>query len=529
MTTYFFDDDNFFTVTPEGRYDTNLPADAPQFRWLMPDAPWQSLGPQTFMRDYFEPDLAAKLFRCRAAGDCGKVFAPQRPLAQLNRVLPEVRIESIVPGATPGTAVVTVAANEGTDPAAARAGRKARSGLYNLRLFRDGRLVSQYPENPPESAAPPLPEWQRDNRLPVGADGIARNTFTVQVPTHADGAKPVFTAYAFNEDRVKGETARRSYARPAVAARPRRAFILAIGIDDYAQDRLRLHYAAADARLLDAQLARMPGRDIRRLVLTGEPGKAHATKALIVAALNILAGQDVDAARGVLTAAGIDARGFEAATPDDLVVLTFAGHGWAADNAEFFLVPSDGRWPDGAPAPDRGTLISASELTLWLRGIDAGEMAFIIDACQSGASVDKGYKPGPMGDPGLGQLAFDKGMLILTASQAAEKALEDPRLGHGLLTYTLAAQGIDDRFGKADMDADGTIDLDEWLRYGVEELPGLAKNVASATWRPGAAPTARGGFDVSQSAPRAPPQVQRPSLFDFTDVAGSPLRTRGGR
>ena len=46
LTTYFFQGQRYLTVTPDGRYDTNLGPDAAQFRWLMPDAPYQSLAPQ---------------------------------------------------------------------------------------------------------------------------------------------------------------------------------------------------------------------------------------------------------------------------------------------------------------------------------------------------------------------------------------------------------------------------------------------------------------------------------------------------
>jgi hypothetical protein len=41
-------------------------------------------------------------------------------------------------------------------------------------------------------------------------------------------------------------------------------------------------------------------------------------------------------------------------------------------------------------------------------------MAIIIDACHSAASFEgEGFKPGPMGSRGLGQLAYDKRIRIL--------------------------------------------------------------------------------------------------------------------
>ena len=88
--------------------------------------------------------------------------------------------------------------------------------------------------------------------------------------------------------------------------------------------------------------------------------------------------------------------------------------------------------------------------------MQAADIALVIDACHSAASVADGrFKPGPMGDSGLGQLAYDKGIRILAATQADDVALEDARLGQGLLTYALAVDGLG--AGEADLDGDGDI------------------------------------------------------------------------
>ncbi|MFZ4688304.1 MAG: caspase family protein [Polymorphobacter sp.] len=532
ITTYIFPGDKFFAVTPEGRYDTNLPADSRQFRWLMPDAPWQSLGPQTFMRDYFEPDLTRRLFTCRAEKDCAAKFEPIKPLATLNRVLPIVTIDSVTAGPAPGTAIVTVSAREGTDPEAARAGRNPRSGLYNLRLFRTDQLVGQYPANPADTTSDTA--WRSANRLPVGTDGIARTQFTIRLDTSSeDYAKaPVFTAYAFNEDRVKGETARRRYTRPPVPPQPRRAYVLTIGIDAYAESSLRLNYAAADAALIATELAKMPGRETRHLDLRADAGSNSATRALITAAFAILAGRDVAASRAALAAAGIDASGFAPATPDDAVIISYAGHGWAAPapSREFFLLPSDVRLSASDASPLRDTMIPISDLTRWMLGIDAGEMALIIDACQSGASVQAGYKPGPMGDRGLGQLAYDKGIMILAATQADNVALEDGAIGHGLLTYALVRDGLarhSDGTLNADNNSDGTVTLDEWLAYPVDRLPVLAAEIKAGTRKLQASARMIGNINAPARAAKTT-KIQQPALFNFTDYA-SPIVVRQGK
>jgi hypothetical protein len=60
--------------------------------------PLRPLSPEIFMRDYYEPRLLPRLLGCYDAetrGDpdeCGRAFKPVRPLAQLNRIQPNVRI-----------------------------------------------------------------------------------------------------------------------------------------------------------------------------------------------------------------------------------------------------------------------------------------------------------------------------------------------------------------------------------------------------------------------------------------------------
>ena len=120
--------------------------------------------------------------------------------------------------------------------------------------------------------------------------------------------------------------------------------------------------------------------------------------------------------------------------------------------------------------PDLSSVFSTADLVAPFQAMQAADIALVIDACHSAASVADGrFKPGPMGDSGLGQLAYDKGIRILAATQADDVALEDARLGQGLLTYALAVDGLGT--GAADLDGDGRIRIDEWLAYAVRRMP----------------------------------------------------------
>jgi uncharacterized caspase-like protein len=307
---------------------------------------------------------------------------------------------------------------------------------------------------------------------------------------------------------------------------PRRAYVLAIGLNLYAQPRLQLRYSADDAALIAERLAQMPGFEVHPLALAGRD--RPVTRAMIVAALDLLAGGDRAADLALLATGGVDAGALAAAGPDDAVIVSFSGHGWADAHNNFYLLPADARWDDGAALPDTTTLLSSADLATLLKRVDAGEIALVIDACHSAASVDTiGFKPGPMGDPGLGQLAYDKGVRVLAAAAPGDVAWEDAARKQGLLTYALAREGIDDRgFGEADLNRDGRIMLDEWLRYATQRLPSLS---LEARARQGAGEGRKLGlFTVVSDSQAIPPAPQEPALFDYTAQPSTvALRRRG--
>jgi uncharacterized caspase-like protein len=225
------------------------------------------------------------------------------------------------------------------------------------------------------------------------------------------------------------------------------------------------------------------------------------------------------------------------ATPEDLVVISFSSHGYADERGNFFLFPYDtGAATELREAAARA--ISSDELSLWLRDVDAGELVLVVDACHSAASVEgEGFKPGPMGSRGLGQLSYDKGMRILASTQAEDIALESVFVEQGLLTYALTRDGLES--ARADFrPRDARITVSEWLAYGVDRVPALhadveqrlaemrAKGRAGEGARgvggdeqarvvmPGGAGLAEGARGIKVSG--QPTRSQQPALFDFS-------------
>ncbi len=494
-------DGGWVVATPDGRFDTSDIETAHAVAWRMPDAPLHPLAPDIFLRDFYQPGLLATTWACLtepgAADRCRSRSVQLPTLASLNRVQPSVSIAAVRPGAHAGEAIVDVRVSPAHDPS--QPNGKTRTDAYDLRLFRNGQLVWQWPPSADGSDA--RAAWRTRTRVTMPAGSTAAKiSFRVALPAQTAGQDVQFTAYAFNEDRVKSETARARYAVPAPlepppqpAPRPK-AYVVAIGVNGYAAPGRNLRFAVQDSHAMLKALSRLDGYEIVPVALNSagnDPSQWHAIKENIREVLARLAGRPasepsrwlaritrwlsfllpIDRFGAVSDIPGIDR--VARATPDDLVIITFSGHGHTDPGGAFYILPSDSGVQTEITAAALAKFISGQELSEWLRPIDAGRMAMIIDACQSAASVAQpGFRPGPMGDRGLGQLAYDKSMQILAASHGV--ALESGQLGQGLLTFALVGESAARRAAR---DPDGTFTLTEWLRHGEQQTPKLHDDI----------------------------------------------------
>lgn len=483
--------DGFWAVVaPDGRYDASDPADSDGLAWVMPDAPTKPVPLSIFYREYYEPRLLPRLL-------AGEVFPPIATIADLDRTQPLVEITTIVPAGANHVNVSVEVKETGAE------------GAQDLKLFRDGRLVGL------DSLAGHPSDLSRGDTLNV--------TFErVQLPTSGPD-RIEFSAYAFNGDGIKSETHRLAYTRPSVEPNPRRAFVIVVGVNAYQNSSWDLRYAAEDARAAEDIIARhieASGEfdEVHTVSLITERDKSGAmvgvaTREALLAVLDALAGEtnNDELLRLIPGAASL-----KRARPDDLVYITFSGHGLSGDNGLFHLFLSDiGK---GEKREVNSTLLArtldSDLLARRLRRVDAGDFVMVVDACNSAASVEGGgFKPGPMGSRSLGQLAYDKAMRVLAASQAEAVALESDRLRHGLLTFAMLREGLVG--GAADRaPADSTIGFSELLSYGVDRVPVLYEDILDGSF----APQGRGltAAFLPSGHDTMTPSTQRPSLFDFS-------------
>jgi caspase domain-containing protein len=248
---------------------------------------------------------------------------------------------------------------------------------------------------------------------------------------------------------------------------------------------------------------------------SGQPNEATATKKHVQEVLDVLAGRRV--VDEELKQEIPDIEKVERAAPEDLVLLAFSSHGYTDNRGVFHMVLADigEHIPQNRVTPELdANSLSSDELSGWLREVDAGGMVMVVDACQSAATVEaEGFKPGPMGSRGLGQMAYDKGMRILAASKSEQSAVERDGIKHGLLSYALLDEGL--KQGLADFQPkDGKILMSEWLAYGEQEVPKLFREGDSK-----GVIQVKGGSDTARDAyhgtKQTLPRYQQPVLFDF--------------
>ncbi len=396
------------------------------------------------------------------------------------------------------------------------------SGAYDLRLFRDGQLVGssapkelleeyirrapaavekdrQAFERDPQNSLLNTEEdklWREHNDLAkvVKFDTEGKGSYTfknIQLPR--DGRKEVeFSAYAFNADRVKSDTARTKYVLPdSITSQPikkGRAFLISIGVNASENPAYNLLYAANDARKMQEIIGerlkaeRAKYSEVIQIPLVSDYDKNKtvtentAQKAIIKGVFSLLSGKVREVPENVLKQ--IPNRDqIKAVEPEDTLIVTFSGHGYADQSGIFYLLPYDiGRDTIKLTTETLSKLISSDELSLWMQDITAFEMMMIIDACHSSAAVQgDGFKPGPMGSRGLGQLAYDKDMKILSATQADNVALELGSLQMGLLSYALLQDGIIQKL--ADADKNKQLFSTEWLSFAEKRVPELYQDV----------------------------------------------------
>ena len=467
------DSDDWLVASPTGLFDGSHRA-WKFLLWRFTQDTFRVAPVESYFNEFYYPGLLADVL-------ANKNPQPKQDISTRDRRQPQIRIESVQSSAVSARSIqLKLEIGE----ASTDAEHQTSSGARDLRLFRNGLLVQSWPGDV--------------------LSGSEKRTIETTVPIVA-GANE-FTAYAFNRDNVKSADAQLTVSGGDSLRRTGTAYLLVVGVSRYENPQYNLNYSAADATAIGEQL-RTQQEVLRRyqpvevVPLLNE----EATKANILLALKLLAGTEKTSP----STAPAALRKLKKAQPEDAIVFYFSGHG-TAHGDRFYLIPHDLGYLGARAKLDEAGLatvfthgVSDLELEEALRSVDADQLLFILDACNSGQALQSDdERRGPMNTRGLAQLAYEKGMYVLTASQSDEVAFESAGLKHSYLAYALVEEGI--KSGAADSDHNGQIFLQEWLDYATERVPRIL------TDKP------RAGKELEEVDPDEK-RVQRPRVFNMRE------------
>jgi hypothetical protein len=415
--------DDWLVVTPDGLFD-GTPAAWSEVLWRLSPNLLDALPVEVFFNEYFYPNLL------------GEILSGKRPrapaeLREKDRRQPQVRLALLNSDASKPVTDRTVKVQVNIS---------AVAGARDVRLFRNGMLVKT---------------WAGDV-LPQRATSIALETDVSLI-----AGENHLTAYAFNRDNVKsGDDTLTVTGDVKMLTRKGILRILSIGVGRYANRSFDLSYTPDDARTFASEITKHQQaldayERVEPVVLIDD----QATKANILDALKKIA---------------TDAK------PEDAVIIYFSGHGTAFGTQRFYLIPHDlGYRGLRCKLDEKGLAqllahsISDEDLEALVRNIDVGQLLLIIDACKSGQALNaEDRRRGPMNTRGLAQLAYEKGMYVLTASQDVEEAFVSMELKHSYLTYALVEEALKTRVADKRPE-DGKVWLREWYDFTVQRVPGL--------------------------------------------------------
>lgn len=463
---------DWLITTPDGLFDGS-PAAWNLVGWHTDTLNYLNVDPvEIFFRDFYYPGLLPAIMS-------GTQPRAPRSISEADRRQPLVGLSASESNRR--TITVELQVSEPSQDKNYRAG----SGARDVRLFRNGSLVKV---------------WRGDVLKGKGSVSLEAT-----VPIIAGENR--LTAYAFNRDNIKSRDATLIVKGAESLKRNGIAYILAIGVNEYANPAYNLNYAVADAVAFAEEVKRQQTRlnQYERVEIIPLHDRA-ATRAAFLKSLADLSGKT---------------------QPEDAVIIYFAGHGTAQGN-RFYLIPHDLGYIGARTQLDAAGLqkilahsISDEELEQAVEGIDAGQLLMVIDACNSGQALEAEEKRrGPMNSKGLAQLAYEKGMYILTAAQSYQAALEAAKLGHGYLTYALVEDGLktaaSDRAPK-----DGQVLVREWLDFATGRVPEMQLQKIEEQRRLGRELGLLIKFVESDSGKDR--SIQRPRVFYRREAEGNPL------
>ncbi len=366
-----------------------------------------------FFDEFYRPDLLPKIFQSRGGNEESRGIQ-----GKLQKSPPPIVKIAVLQGAEPGKAELYVKI---TDPG---------SGVELLKLFHNGKSI---------------PINRQALKLPKGKDQSTTYRHVVSLV----GGTNTFTASALNEDKVESDPVSAELFSES-SGKSSTCYVLSVGINLYKNPKMTLNYAQPDAASFSKMMDER-GTQLYKNIELHTLYDADASRANILKALDDLSGK---------------------VQQEDVFIFYYAGHGSMVDN-QFFFIPTESSRLYDLSSLERDA-IEAGLLQDKFKNIKALKQLIVMDACQSGASVELLATRGAAEEKAIAQLSRSAGIHVMASAGSEQFATEFSELGHGLFTYLLikALKGDADGAPK-----DGKVTIYELKSYLDDQVPELTRKL----------------------------------------------------
>ncbi len=371
----------------------------------------KTYGVDQFFDEFYRPDLLPKIFKSRGNDDYKGI---------------QGKLNSSPP---PGVKVATVPGTDGTQTEVLIRITDTGSGIDNIKLFHNGKSI---------------PIDKINLRLPTRKG----ESTTYRHVVNLVGGTNTITASASNKDKIESDI-QSVEVFSEHAGKTSVCYVLSVGINLYKNPKMVLNYAKPDAesfgKVLDEKGSLFKNIELHNLY------DAEASKVNILKKLEELSAK---------------------IHQEDVFIFYYAGHGSMVDN-QFFFIPSESSRLYDLMSLQKDA-IEASVLQEKLKSIKALKQLIIMDACQSGASVEMLATRGAAEEKAIAQLSRSAGIHVMASAGSEQFATEFAELGHGLFTYLLikALQGDADGAPK-----DGKVTIYELKSYLDDQVPEMTQKL----------------------------------------------------
>ena len=366
-----------------------------------------------FFDEFYRPDLLPKIFQNRGGDDGYKGIQ-----GKLQKSPPPTVKVAAVLSSEEGKADVFVKITD------------TGSGVDQFKLFHNGKSVAL-----DRSAL----------KLPSGKDQSATYRQTISMVAGTN----IFSAIATNKDKIESdpnsvELFSEQTGKTSIC------YLLAVGINQYKNPRMILNYAKPDAESFE-KIIRTKGNSLYKNVEMHTLYDAEATRSAILNKLDELAAK---------------------IHQEDVFIFYYAGHGSMVDD-RFFFIPSESLRLYDLTSLQRDA-IEGNVLQEKFKNIHALKQLIVMDACQSGGSVELLATRGATEEKAIAQLSRSAGIHVMASAGSEQFATEFAELGHGLFTYLLikALEGDADGAPK-----DGKVTIYELKSYLDDQVPEMTRKL----------------------------------------------------